>query len=95
MKHTQEPWETEGLAITSKQFDICELYGGAMDCDENLIDKESLQANARLIAAAPELLKALQKAQFDLEFYQDMCIKSGKTKDHFFLDSFYIIVFVV
>jgi len=32
-------------------------------------DKKECEANAKLIAAAPELLKALQLARFDLKFF--------------------------
>lgn len=67
-KHTPGPWSANftrlsglaiGFHITDKKHGslrpICEAYDktGAMDPDE-------IDANARLIAAAPELLNALQ-----------------------------------
>lgn len=60
-KHTPGPWTTE--------IDNKELYGGNlvfdanhnMICDCNIMISESQdKANAKLIAAAPELFEALQ-----------------------------------
>ena len=51
-KHTQGPWEIlNTLEICAGNKDICEMKGW-MNED---------QANARLIAAAPDLLKALEE----------------------------------
>lgn len=67
MKQTPEPWiiDTDGdgkpfAIITSTHDkgglddDVCEVYGGNGD------DDGVREANARLIASAPEMLKALQ-----------------------------------
>jgi len=56
-KHTPGPWERQGIAIgseTGSAFDaICYL-------DILSRDREQREANARLIAAAPDLLAALE-----------------------------------
>ena len=66
IKHTPGPWvidsDGDGKAnaivtsthLASLDDDICEVYGGNMD------DDDTRQANARLIAAAPDLLAALR-----------------------------------
>ena len=68
IEHTPGPWvidsDGDGKAnaivtsthLASLDDDICEVYGGNMD------GADIRQANARLIAAAPDLLAALRKA---------------------------------
>jgi hypothetical protein len=68
MSHTPGPWvvsdDVEGLYVSSRQSYkyVCDIevsnpaYAGA----ESVISKAEAQANARLIAAAPDLLEALQ-----------------------------------
>jgi hypothetical protein len=64
--HTPGPWKIEdGRVIQGRAFDqsyrnICDLVRGQTP--------ESADANARLIAAAPDLLAALQEA---LDFAED------------------------
>ena len=67
IKHTPGPWvidsDGDGKAnaiVTSTHTaslddDICEVYGGNKD------DDDIRKANARLIAAAPELLEAIRE----------------------------------
>ena len=73
-KHVPAPWEISkfcndlggkgGIAIDAidpvdgKNFEVCEVWG--INTDNELDDRS--RANAKLIAAAPELLKALQYA---------------------------------
>ncbi len=66
-KHTQGPWE----AVKSIRNDIYRLTSwdvsdddGNMICD--LAELDNAQANARLIAASPALLEALEKAEAKL-----------------------------
>ena len=55
--HTPGPWETS--VNDEGQWDVCAEGGGDMVAD--LADcPESAEANARLIAAAPDLLAALK-----------------------------------
>jgi len=56
MKHTPGPWETSSNA--SGELDICCPDAGDMIAD--LSGCDNADANARLIAAAPELLEALR-----------------------------------
>lgn len=71
MKHTPGPWtyhthqghtlvQTEEPAKT-----VCNVYGNTTDAKE---------ANARLIAAAPELLATLQEVVDYHKYIQDKCI---------------------
>jgi len=60
-QHTPGPWEITSRqltmqTVTHKGNDICDVWN--LDADR-LIDSEQMEANARLIAAAPELLDAL------------------------------------
>lgn len=53
-KHTEGKWESIGAAICVGGLDIARVY------QPNGIDTSEFYANARLIAAAPDLLKALE-----------------------------------
>ena len=62
-KHTPGPWIAVGYQVEVESDDIPDIC----NCDPAHIDQEHLQwdeetimANARLIAAAPDLLEALQ-----------------------------------
>lgn len=65
--HTPRPWEAEELKIISTLLQsvvaVCEIY------DRDTTDEEE-NANVRLIAAAPDLLEALQ-------FYVSICGNTG------------------
>jgi hypothetical protein len=56
--HTPYPWTVDGT-IAAENLDVIGEGGrvAMLDCDD--IDADTLEANARLIAAAPELLEAL------------------------------------
>ena len=60
--HTPGPWET-ALSFTADNriiWDVCLPDGGDMIADlAECGDEQTQEANARLIAAAPELLEAL------------------------------------
>ena len=60
-QHTPAPWTTDGDAY-SGNLDIIALTGriAMLDCEFSEETEDVLTANARLIAAAPELLAALQ-----------------------------------
>jgi len=71
MTHTPGPWEIRrvGIAkdlpvVTSAEHDVCEMR-------YNTNGRLRLENNARLIAAAPELLAALKAAIPHLEFLHE------------------------
>lgn len=63
-KHTPGPWffETVGVSDLGNPEDICEITNGHQRIAEYVLEHD-----ARLIAAAPELLAALMRAQYHLE----------------------------
>ena len=58
-KHTPGPWEAVGLTVCQVPPGGREIIFGAHNTRSG--DKDERQANARLIAAAPELLEALRE----------------------------------
>lgn len=56
-QHTSGPWETSILS-NGTQWQVCEKDGGDMIAD--LSETDNQEANARLIALAPDLLAACQ-----------------------------------
>lgn len=54
-KHTKGPWIADGAQIFTSDTNVAQANGYR-------IDRETVAANARLIAAAPELLEALEGA---------------------------------
>ena len=67
-QHTPAPWTTDGDAY-SGNLDIIALTGriAMLDCEFSEETEDVLTANARLIAAAPDLLHALRDAVEILE----------------------------
>ena len=62
-KHTPGPWIIETYSVVASNTPV---DGGDIICEAQLIFDDSMrrwQANARLIAAAPELLAALKDAR--------------------------------
>jgi hypothetical protein len=59
-QHTPGPWRTDGFV--TKDLDIISPAGriAMIDCDTP--DADTLEANARLISAAPDLLALLREA---------------------------------
>ena len=58
MAHTPGPWDVDGVNITAKCGQvICETFSVEADYEKRFYP--TADANARLIAAAPDLLKAL------------------------------------
>lgn len=58
MNHTPGPWETSVLS-GGTQWEICGTDGG--DAIASVVECQSAAANARLIAAAPDLLQTLRE----------------------------------
>lgn len=60
-KHTKGPWEAEQCAIHTPNFIVAYVDGPANNIKE-------AQANARLIASAPELLEALEEVMDNTDY---------------------------
>lgn len=60
--HTPGPWEyfsnSVGVGVTSAQADVAHCHG--LHCERK---RPEVEANARLIAAAPQMIEALQELQ--------------------------------
>jgi hypothetical protein len=71
-KHTHADWICEGgtcvyaLNLEGSNRFLCEVQGGWATHNRNRTTTDELRANARLIAAAPELLEALEDAEANL-----------------------------
>ena len=57
--HTPGPWRFSGMAIYNAEATLPSHKIASMSC--SLKDAHEMQANARLIAAAPDLLESLQE----------------------------------
>jgi hypothetical protein len=69
-QHTPGPWKVKAgtNAVLAGRKQICSHVNAASALPVNILeDQEIAQANARLIAAAPDLLEALQDALCALE----------------------------
>lgn len=70
MAHTQGPWALDG-DINAMNLDVVSGEGriAMMDCDNFELPNDEVAANARLIAAAPDMLKAIVEvlAAWDME----------------------------
>lgn len=64
-KHTQQEWQRDGSTVYALNIEgtnrfVAQVQGGWATQGRNRTDAEEVEANARLIAAAPELLEACQ-----------------------------------
>lgn len=64
-KHTPGPWAVDPMETARGEKLVRCMYGALTA--SNIIAKDILPHNARLIASAPELLEACQKALLDLQ----------------------------
>lgn len=72
-KHTPGPWKLAGkTTISNDGEDFCLANVGTFS-----IEQEEAEANARLIAVAPELLEALIGAVAQMSLAAD-CIENGR-----------------
>lgn len=72
MTHTPGPWSCDygNFSVYCETgAEVCEVTPGNHD-DHTAISVEEMQANARLIAAAPELLATLKEAYDALDYAQ-------------------------
>ena len=69
-KSTPGPWEVNG----SGEYEICELDTVTITANHDISDDgpERVMADARLIAAAPDLLAALEELSEYIDGYFDM-----------------------
>jgi hypothetical protein len=81
MSHTPGEWEYHEYTVTCGERFICEM--NEIWGDNNEWDPRQTEANARLIAAAPDLLKACQKAiaAYDAAYVTPGATWSGKDVD--------------
>lgn len=64
-KHTPGPWTVNGCRVEATSG---AMVAGVFDgTNANVTDRDAEQANARLIAAAPELLESLESALYGVE----------------------------
>ena len=88
MTHTKGEWKLNPLINPTKPTYYC-IYTQECDkiehivtvTDNNLIDKEAMHANARLIAAAPNMLEIIKELQTKISEHQhkDSKIIAGYT----------------
>lgn len=69
-KHTPGPWMVEGCTVYALNDDGYNRFSALVQDAHTPVDE--LEANARLIAAAPELLSLLKEARSTLEMWKDV-----------------------
>ena len=71
-KHTKGPWHRRARMIVGNETTKSEGITGRVVCSvgEYWADDEEAKANARLIAAAPELLEAAKNSLQQLKMFQ-------------------------
>lgn len=65
--HTPGPWTTDGWSVEAVASPFPFVVAIAADPDQEVRDPVSQAANARLIAAAPDLLEALYRLTTECE----------------------------
>lgn len=74
-KHTPGKWSIDGIDIVSENGNsICQVYD-ADDTHISEMNMDVVKANAKLIAAAPELLKSLQECVKAMKIVTSSAIK--------------------
>lgn len=68
-KHTPGPWRACGDSVKAgSRFNVCPCVTAGGSAKGMIDEREVTYANARLIAAAPDLLAALRAAKVRLQF---------------------------
>jgi hypothetical protein len=72
MAHTHGPWSADGSEIYAVDYNVCvgNAYCPRMDDEGNRMPNAQVLANARLMAAAPELLAVCSALANDLSLFQ-------------------------
>jgi len=81
MSHTPGPWVTKGFKIWEERKFGQARAGIVGEASLPWHDSETTEANARLIAAAPDLLEALRNALPFLHAYKEMLLAKGECAD--------------
>ena len=73
-QHTPAPWKLQdydhAFVVWSDEGVICDVFHNREDDEaDGIFSEEEANANAQLIAAAPELLAALRRAENALTFF--------------------------
>lgn len=80
-KHTPGPWAIDGCGSLGN-LDV--IYGSGritmMECENDEISDDELFANAALIAATPDLLEALDRAEAFISGFEDDDTQEGVTE---------------
>lgn len=85
-EHTPGPWEIRygngiDMQIVSEQGSICRLDGYSHSVELMDENEEKERANARLIAAAPDLLEVCEAALMVGEIQFETCVLSKSVKE--------------
>jgi hypothetical protein len=84
-QHTPGPWKVKAgtNAVLAGRKQICSHVNAASALPVNMLeDQEIAQANARLIAAAPELLDALQELTQIASVLEATCLGDSRAKEN-------------
>lgn len=76
--HTPGPWRAVHDSVKVGRFNVCPLVTAGGSAKGMIDEREVVAANARLIAAAPELLAALESA---LKLIQGEIADGGYTEE--------------
>jgi hypothetical protein len=70
MAHTSGQWECDGTDIYAVDHNVCigTAYRPRMDDEGNVMPNPQVESNARLMAAAPELLDACHSALGTIQY---------------------------
>ena len=70
--HTPGPWLLDG-SIDAMNLDVVYISGriAMLECENDEISDDQLMANARMIAAAPDLLAALEELLCDVDLMNE------------------------
>lgn len=88
MKHTKGPWKLDtelgthgaSICVRAETIYVADVFK-TDDSLSRMSDDKMAQANAKLIAAAPELLEALKLAAQYVQTYLDECGPCKDTED--------------
>jgi hypothetical protein len=71
--HTPGPWEAHGCTLYAGKYRV----GQTWDAEYDGLPTPEMEANARLIASAPDLLRALEQLLETAESLNDWLVSDG------------------